>query len=161
MSSPDWNLDIDSRVVWVRKNVWRDGSFQTTKSKKNRSFLISLPLAERLADRRKRATVRLVWHTSKGRPFDQGNIRRELYAILDRLGLPRAGMHAFRHGNETVMDRMNTPPKLRQKRLGHTDERMMMHYSHVASEDEIALADKLGAMFAPVLDSVVDSTPPN
>jgi len=37
-------------------------------------------------------------------------------------------------------------PKLRQQRLGHSDERMMLRYEHVITQDEIALANRLGTM---------------
>ena len=51
--------------------------------------------------------VQLVFHTSNGTPFtDEFVVQRKLYPILDALGIPRAGLHAFRHGNETLMDQM-------------------------------------------------------
>jgi len=148
-------VDLDSRVAWARKSAWRDGTLHTTKSSKPRAFVISGVLAGYLRIHR-RDGHSLVWQTSGGKPYDQGNLRRALYEILDRLRIPQAGMHAFWHGNETIMDRLNTPPKLRQQRLGHSDERMMMRYSHVVSEDEITLAEKLGAMLSPKLDSKLD-----
>ena len=55
-------------------------------------------------------------------------------------------MHAFRHGNETVTAHLNARPKLRQQRLGHSDERMMLRYEHVITQDEIKLASRLGSM---------------
>jgi len=84
--------------------------------------------------------------TTAGRPFSQVTVRRHLWLICDQLGIKRTGMHAFRHGNETVMAHLHAPPKLRQQRLGHSDERMMLRYEHVVSQDELSLVQKLGTM---------------
>ena len=57
-----------------------------------------------------------------------------------------AGFHSFRHGNEAVMDGLQTPVALRLGRLGRGDTRMMMHYSHVISADDRHLASEFGRM---------------
>jgi len=57
------------------------------------------------------------------------------------------GFHAFRHANETLMDRFSVPLKVRQDRLGHADSRMTLGiYTHVAGEDAKRAASQLGAV---------------
>src|SRR4029077_20306739 len=40
-----------------------------------------------------------------------------------KLGIEKCGFHAFRHGNETVMDGEGVPMATRLNRLGHSDPR--------------------------------------
>ena len=57
------------------------------------------------------------------------------------------GFHAFRHANETLMDRFSVPLKVRQDRLGHADSRMTLGiYTHVAGADAKRAASQLGAV---------------
>jgi integrase len=81
--------------------------------------------------------------------------KRKLYTLLERLGIPRCGFHAFRHGNETVMDQESVPMAVRQTRLGHSDARTTMLYSHVVSEDGRRFAARLGDLLTKSETSVM------
>jgi integrase len=86
----------------------------------------------------------LLFHTSNGTPWDTNLVvKRKLYPVLDRLGIARAGMHAFRHGNATVMDQLEVPTKVRQSRLGHADIATTMGYTHVVTTDDRKAAAEL------------------
>jgi integrase len=51
-----------------------------------------------------------------------------------KLGIERAGLHAFRHRNASMMDQLAAPVKVRQERLGHSDPSLTRRvYTHVAS----------------------------
>jgi integrase len=69
--------------------------------------------------------------------------------LLEQRGFQGA-THAFRHGNATVLDSLNTPIKVRQERLDHVDPNTTMNYTHLVSEDDRMLAAKLGEFFAQV-----------
>jgi hypothetical protein len=43
---------------------------------------------------------------------------KKLYPMLECLGIERGGLHAFRHANSTLMDRLDVPLRVRQQRLG-------------------------------------------
>ncbi len=74
-------------------------------------------------------------------------MKRKLHPLLDRLGIPRCGLHAFRHANGTLMDRLGSPMKVRQQRLGHADPRMTLGvYTHMSGEDDRRLAAQLGEL---------------
>jgi hypothetical protein len=81
-----------------------------------------------------------------GTPWDQNLfVKRKLRPLLEKLGISRAGLHAFRHFSASAMDRLNVPLKLRQQRLGHSDAEMTLGvYSHVAKEDDVRIAAQLG-----------------
>jgi integrase len=87
-------------------------------------------------------------------------VKRKLHPLLASLGIvvpKRTGLHALRHFAASIMDRLAVPLKLRQQRLGHSDPRLTLSvYTHVASEDDVRLANKLGELLDPaeMLDSV-------
>ena len=62
----------------------------------------------------------------------------------------RGGLHAFRHANITLMDRLGVPLKLRQQRVGHSEGSLTLDvYTHVDSEDDVQFAERLGGILRP------------
>jgi hypothetical protein len=45
--------------------------------------------------------------------------RRKLHPLLKSLEIPKAGFHAFRHFNVSLMDEWSIPLKTIQERIGH------------------------------------------
>lgn len=76
-------------------------------------------------------------------------LRQELQPLLKRLGIARAGLHAFRHASASVGAR-HAPPKVMQERLGHADGRVTLAlYEHAIGEDHRQAAEAIGREFAP------------
>jgi integrase len=147
---PVRNLLLDQGAIKITQSVWH-GEIQTVKSVKgNRPREISPQLTEHLRNylRTWRPNVLgLLFATKRGTPWDIDTVRkRNLCPLLERLGIPRCGFHAFRHGNETVMDQENVPMAVRQSRLGHSDARTTMMYTHTVSEDGRRIAARLGQL---------------
>jgi integrase len=149
---PVSNLLLDLGAIKITQKVWH-GKLETVKSiKGNRLCEISPQLVEHL--RRflrswKPNKLGLLFATRNGTPWDADLVRkRKLYPLLERLGIQRCGFHAFRHGNETVMDSEAVPMATRQNRLGHSDPRITMRYTHVISEDGRKIAARFGALLA-------------
>jgi integrase len=90
----------------------------------------------------------LLFATRNGTPWDANLlVKRKLYPLLDSLGIERGGLHAFRHMNSTLMDRLGVPLKVRQKRLGHSDPRLALDvYTHMVNADDLRFAAKKGEM---------------
>ncbi len=150
---PVSNLLLDRGAIRITQSVWH-GKIQTVKSiKGNRVCEISPQLVEHLLGYLrtwKPNSSGLLFATKNGTPWDTDVIRkRKLYPLLAQSNIERCGFHAFRHGNETVMDQENVPIAVRQDRLGHSDARTTMMYSHVASEDGRQFAAKLGGLLVP------------
>ena len=147
---PARNLLLDTGAIKVDQKVWH-GKIETVKSKKgNRLSEIFSQLAEHL-----RGFLRtwrpnrlgLLFATGNGTSWDADLVRkRKLYPLLEKLGIERCGFHAFRHGNETVMDGEGVPMATRQNRLGHSDARTTMRYTHVISDGR-----KIAARFGELL----------
>ncbi len=58
------------------------------------------------------------------------------------------------------MDRLGTPLKVRQQRLGHSDPRLTLSvYTHVAREDEQRVAAQLGKILCPVVPKPKEKGP--
>jgi integrase len=75
-------------------------------------------------------------------------VKRQVKPILEKLGLV-GGLHAFRHGYATMLDRMNVPMKVRQERLGHIESSTTMGYTHLVTEDDRLVSKKLGEILMP------------
>jgi site-specific recombinase XerD len=147
---PVTNLLLDQGAVRIAQSLWH-GKIQTVKSKKgNRICEISPPLVEHL--RRFLSTWTpnrsgLLFATRNGTPWDTDTVRkRKLYPLLKDLGIERCGFHAFRHGNATMMDQGHVPIATRQSRLGQSDARTTMGYTHAMSEDGRRFAACLGQL---------------
>ena len=96
--------------------------------------------------------LNLVFATKNGTPWDQNLIvKRKLHPLLESLGIRRCGLHAFRHTNGTLMDRLNAPMKIRRERLGHApgSNLTLDVYTHTVVEDDRLVAKQLGEMLCP------------
>ena len=69
-----------------------------------------------------------------------------LHPLLERLKIPRAGLHAFRHGNSSLMDHLCTPMGVRRDRLGHEKTETTMGYTHAVGNDDRLTASKIGSI---------------
>jgi integrase len=94
---------------------------------------------------------RLLFATRNGTPIEAALIlKRKLYPLLNKLGIPKGGFHAFRHGNSTLLDHLCIPLKVRQEQLGHSDVAFMIErYTHISSGDEQRLIRELGSSLKP------------
>jgi hypothetical protein len=72
------------------------------------------------SDGRKRWGTRSYFTVSTGSPLDMNVERsRRLAPVLETLELAKAGYHAFRHFNVSMMDALSVPLKTIQERIGH------------------------------------------
>jgi integrase len=148
------DVDLSKPAVRVSHSVW-DRTLQTPKTAHSyREFAISPDLSEHL--RKFHANTNpsgLLFSTKRDRPHDRASfVRRYLWPLLDSLGIQRCGLHAFRHTNGSLMDRLGTPMKLRQQRLGHApgSDITMAVYTHIIGDDDHTVAAQLGAILRPM-----------
>jgi integrase len=152
------DLDLERCLLRVEQSVWH-GKIQSPKTENSiRSFSISWELASHVRGclaRWRPNSHRLIFATRNGTPWDDALLRkRKLHPLLRALGIAsgikHVGLHAFRHANETLMDRFGVPLKVRQQRLGHSDARLTLNvYTHVESEDDMKIARQLGQILHP------------
>lgn len=115
--------DVSLASITVSQSVW-GGEEQAPKTQSAvRQIAISSQLAELLWQqiaRQKAAGHSFVFTVSTGSPLDMNVERsRRLAPTLKVLELPKAGYHAFRHFNVSLMDALRVPLKTIQERIGH------------------------------------------
>jgi integrase len=148
------DLDLERCLLRVEQSSWRGKVQQPKTENAIRSFAISPEMASHLRDflaRWRPNSGRLLFATRNGTPWDANLlVKRKLQPLLEKLEIRRCGLHAFRHTNGTLMDRLGVPLKVRQQRLGHSDPRLTLGvYTHVASEDDAKIARQLGRILHP------------
>lgn len=148
------DLDLERCLLRVEQSSWRGKMQQPKTENAVRSFAISPEMASHLRDvlvSWRPNSQRLIFATRNGTPWDANLlVKRKLQPLLKKLEIHRCGLHAFRHANGTLMDRLGVPLKVRQQRLGHSDPRLTLGvYTDVASEDDAKIAGQLGRILHP------------
>lgn len=151
------DVDLENSVVRVRQSVWR-GRTQSPKSPAAyREAAISPELAAHMKaylQTWRPNSRRLLFATRNGTPWHQDLVvKRHLRPLAEalKITLPKGnGLHAFRHGIATEMDRRGVPLAVRTRRLGHSDVRLTLGtYTHAISEDERKFVSEVGRILAP------------
>ena len=69
------------------------------------------------------------------------------WTILDALGIPRCGLHAFRHSHTALLLDVGATPKVVQRQLRHADARTTLEiYGHVVGDAHREAVEKLAAV---------------
>jgi len=72
----------------------------------------------------------LVFHSKRGSPLRETNVLHEfLHPVLKTLGLPQAGMHAFRHGCNRRWELAGMNPAVLRQQMGHSSAVMTARYT--------------------------------
>ncbi len=88
----------------------------------------------------------LVFTNQQGGPLDYNNVMRGYYALLEKAGLEKSGIHRLRHTNASIWLKEGIHPKKVQSRLGHSSIGMTMDtYSHLMPGFDREDADRLEA----------------
>ncbi len=143
--------DLLPGFLRVRKSVWH-GHVTAPKNGKERVFPISPALEARLrTSRGGPADCLLLFPNHQGRTWNAATLTRTLHGILAALKIKRAGMHAFRHGNLSLMDGLSVPLKVRQERVGHTagSNLTLDAYTHAESADHQLAVQRIGELLCP------------
>ena len=83
-------------------------------------------------------------------PISSNNIRKlVLQPLLQKIGIVKAGLHAFRHSRVTIWRKHGTATDLQKQWIGHSSLRTTDRYSHTDQELEYRrdMASKVGLGF--------------
>jgi integrase len=125
------SISPDASTIQIQRKAWRNQvhTFLKTKSGKREMDLhpkMTAMLKEYIDDR----TSGLLFPTRSGKPLGQSNVlRRTLHPILEELGEPQCGVHAFRRFRLTHIREHGVPKDLEHFWMGHTDEEIGDIYS--------------------------------
>jgi integrase len=146
------DVDFEHSMVNIVQTAWW-GNLQTPKTKgSSRRFSISGELTAHIYARLAAWHPNqqgLVFATRSGRAWQCRKPLRQLQEILKRLGLPNAGLHAFRHSQVTIAERCGVPLKTIQNRVGHGNAETTLLYSHAIGEDDRNFSGWLGLQLNP------------
>ena len=161
--------DVALDSITIEQSVW-GGKEQAPKTQNSvRKIAISPQLAELLWGQiglQKALGHAFVFTVSTGSPLDINVERsRRLAPVLEALEMPKAGYHAFRHFNVSIMDSLRVPLKTIQERIGHalTGSFTLDVYGHTLdwksnADAATGLGDEIAKAVAEA-DSSLDSGP--
>jgi integrase len=138
------DVDLDRGILTVRQSSW-GGKLQAPKSQASESSIpIPAPLLEMLKEYN--CKTGLLFVNAYKRPFNaQKVVEKRLWPLCDGLGIPRAGLHAFRHMHATLLLETGASPKVTQRQLRHTDARLTLNvYAHLIEESHREAVEKVG-----------------
>jgi integrase len=129
------DLDLNRRIVRVRRSVWRGQEVSPKTRKGYRDVFIDSATAQMLKDHLGSRTAGRVFETRNGTPLDTHNVVRQvLKPLCKRIGITVGGMHAFRHGRVSHLQQNGVPPDFTKSQIGHSSLRVTSGYTHF-SED--------------------------
>jgi integrase len=149
------DVDAERLLIHVRRSVWR-GKAQSPKSKKAyRSIDIAPELAKMILKHLNGRKTGYVFQTRLGTPFKHPRVlKRVLYPLLERLGIPKSGMHAFRHGRVSYLVECNTPIETIRAWIGHGSDEMVKLYTHLRPEYRKRILSAIPTLIHPELHPV-------
>jgi integrase len=144
------DVDLDNCVIHVRRGVWNGREIAPKTRNAVREIDIDSTLAELLKQHIGERNSGRVFEARNGSPISGNNVlKRVLHPLLKRLGIPKAGLHAFRHSRVTMLRKRGTPEDLQRQWIGHSSLRTTDRYSHTHEELEYRrlAASKAGLNF--------------
>ena len=149
------DIDLDRQLLQVRRSAWY-GKVQTVKSQASETVL-PIPAALTTILKEYRAQWKpnpqgFLFVTRNGRPPSSNKVvEYHLWTVLDALGIPRCGLHAFRHTHTALLLDSGATPKVVQRQLRHSDARTTLEiYGHVVGDAHREAVEKV----ASVLDAI-------
>lgn len=126
------DIDFARCLIHVRRSSW-EGKAQSPKTDNAyRSIDISESLAALVRGHLGERTTGLVFPTRYETPLRNCYVvDRVLHRVLEKLGIERAGMHAFRHGRVSYLVESGAPMELIREWIGHGSDEMVRRYTHL------------------------------
>jgi len=148
------DLDFAHRLIHVQRSAWY-GRVQTLKSKSSRADVVMpealLALLSEYLATWKANPEGFLFLNRNGRPYAANKVvEYGLWPVLDRLKLPRGGMHAFRHAHASLLMDVGAPATVTKEQMRHSDARITLGvYGHVIGDAQREAVDKVGEILRP------------
>jgi integrase len=151
--SPD-DLDFETRQIFVRRSAWYS-RLLTPKTKRSESIV---PMPEPLEAMLRNYLLKwqpnpnkLLFANRRNNPYSENKVvQKRLWPILDELGIPRCGMHAFRHAMASLLLSTGASPKIAQEQLRHADPLTTMRmYVHTVGQEQREAVEKVAGILRP------------
>jgi len=138
------DLDLSRGVVRVRRSIWL-GKEVTPKSRKGyRDVWIDSDTSRMIREYLGSRTSGLVFQTRNSTPLSAWNVVRQvLRPLCDQLGIPRGGLHAFRHGRVSHLQQNGAPPDFTKSQVGHSSLKTTSLYTHFSEPFKRDITERL------------------
>src|SRR5713101_1419179 len=143
------DIDLDRKTLTVRRDVWH-GKVNSPKYVASERVIPLGPILARYLKTRANIPEQWVFEGDSGNTLDPRNLaRRQLYPVLDRLGLPRFSWHRLRKLHSTYLGDLKVAPRILQAQLGHADAALTLNlYTQVIPESQRRAIESLeGLLF--------------
>jgi hypothetical protein len=156
------DFDLERNLLTVRRSVWR----KIVNTPKTTASQAVLPVPTALADMVRDYISRLpagpdwLFLNRRGNLFTaQKVVKRVLWPLLDKLGIPRCGFHAFRHMHASLLLSTGAVPQVAQKQLRHSDARITLGvYAHVVGDSHREAVEKVASILFPTVPNLKPAT---
>jgi integrase len=136
------DIDFTRKIVRVRQSL--DAATRLPQAVKSQASSADVPMPSQLGARLRshlqthEGKTDLVFVNRRGRPFSANKLReKQLHPLLVKLGIPRGGFHAARHGATSALLADGATPAVVQKQLRHSDARITLGiYGHVIGNQQ-------------------------
>jgi len=136
------DVDFTRKIIRVRQSV--DAATRNVQAVKSQASSADVPMPSQLAARlrvylqKHEEKTDLLFVNRRGRPFSANKLReKQLHPLLVKLGIPRGGFHAARHGATSALLADGATPAVVQKQLRHSDPRITLGiYGHVIGNQQ-------------------------
>jgi integrase len=136
------DIDFARKIVRVRQSL--DAATRTVQAVKSQASSADVPMPSQLGARlrsylqKREGNSDLLFVNRRGRPFSANKLReKQLHPLLVKLGIPRGGFHAARHGATSALLADGATPAVVQKQLRHSDPRITLGiYGHVIGNQQ-------------------------
>ncbi len=143
------DIDLNRKTLTVRRDVWH-GKVNSPKYVASERVIPLGPILARYLKTRANIPEQWVFEGDSGNTLDPRNLaRRQLYPVLDRLGLPRFSWHRLRKLHSTYLGDLKVAPRILQAQLGHADAALTLNvYTQVIPESQRRAIESLeGLLF--------------
>lgn len=148
------DLDFERKIIHVRRSVWH-GQIQTVKSKASRA---PVPMPDALSviiklflESWQPNPAKFLFLNRRGRPYSANKVvQKALWPLLEKLNIPKCGLHAFRHMHSSLLLETGASPAVAQAQLRHSDARITLGvYGHVIGDSQRTAVEKVAKLLAP------------
>lgn len=145
------DFDFERRVIHVRRSAWY-GKVQTVKSRASRAPVSMadalVPLLRDYLAVCKPNPEGFLFLNRNGRPYAANKVvEYGLWPVLEKLGIERAGMHAFRHCHASLLMDVGANPTVTKTQMRHSDARITLNaYAHVIGDSQRDAVNRVGEL---------------
>ncbi len=156
------DIDFARNLIHVRRAVW-EGQKQSTKTRNStRAIDVQPSLIAMLKEHLNGRIEGLVFQSKSkngGHLRNNNVLRRRLHPLLEKLCIPKGGMHGFRHGRVSFLVENNTPVEVIKVWIGHGSESMVRRYTHLRPQYRASVLAQIPSVVGNKIDVFDPLTP--